>query len=168
MSYWPLYLKEAINKAILRYLERYLWSQNLEFIGDFHHPHICWKRDRHGWKQSRRLLECVGINPFMLLSQGSLAMLRPGGEAENAKAKGRLAVKWLRKIVPDQTDFCLALCPVGEGWTLWLKSGVWQSPMVSLERNWWYMNWINGRGWGNLLHHPAQRPVINNMKLDGY
>lgn len=34
--------------------------------------------------------------------------------AENAKVKGRLAIKWLRQIVPVQTDFCLALCTGGE------------------------------------------------------
>lgn len=123
---WPLYLKEARNKAFLRDLERQ-WSQNLEVIGDF--PISAGKRK--GWMEA--VWEITGMSWHHSLHAGNswlrshLLCLGKGEMAENAKVKGDLqSSDWDKQCLIKLIAAWLCVL-LGQCWTPSLKSGAWQS-----------------------------------------
>ncbi|GAB0179197.1 hypothetical protein GRJ2_000385000 [Grus japonensis] len=65
VSYRPPDQGDRADEALCRQMGAASHSQALVLMGDFNHPHICWRDNTAGHKQSRRFLECVDDN-FLL------------------------------------------------------------------------------------------------------
>jgi len=65
VCYRPPDQEEWVDEGLYRQIGAASHSQTLVFTRDFKHPHICWRDNTGGCKQSRRFLECVDDN-FLL------------------------------------------------------------------------------------------------------
>ncbi|GAB0179072.1 hypothetical protein GRJ2_000372500 [Grus japonensis] len=98
VCYRPLNQDDRADEALYRQIGAGSRSQALVLMGDFSHPHIYWRDDIAGYKQSRRFLECVDDNFLLQVIENSkrkgamldLVLTNKEGLVGNVKLKGSL------------------------------------------------------------------------------
>ncbi|GAB0182026.1 hypothetical protein GRJ2_000667900 [Grus japonensis] len=99
VCYRPPDQGDGADEALYRQIGAASRSQALVLMGDFNHPHICWRDNTAGHKQSRRFLECIDDNFLLQVTEEptrrgamlDLVLINKEGLVGNAKLKGSLS-----------------------------------------------------------------------------